>query len=113
MLQNKEDLKNKIIYRASYRGTKEMDILMIAFVKSLINTLDIDNLIALDKISSFNFVEVSIFFFILLKALKSKHFNDKSSNCHFNFAIPNLWAKGTNISFVSNAISFLLFEDKY
>ena len=27
MLQNKEDLKNKIIYRASYRGTKEMDIL--------------------------------------------------------------------------------------
>ena len=49
MLQNKEDLKNKIIYRASYRGTKEMDILMIAFVKSLINTLDIDELIELEK----------------------------------------------------------------
>ena len=28
MSQNKEDLKNKIIYRASYRGTKEMDILI-------------------------------------------------------------------------------------
>tara|TARA_B100001027_G_scaffold10796_1_gene6639 strand:- start:382 stop:639 length:258 start_codon:yes stop_codon:yes gene_type:complete len=54
MLQNKEDLKNKIIYRASYRGTKEMDILMIAFVKSLINTLDIDNLIALDKLVNMN-----------------------------------------------------------
>ena len=40
MTFNKEDLKNKIIYRASYRGTKEMDILMIAFVKSLINDLD-------------------------------------------------------------------------
>ena len=40
MTLNKEDLKNKIIYRASYRGTKEMDILMIAFVKSLINDLD-------------------------------------------------------------------------
>ena len=36
MSQNKEDLKNKIIYRASYRGTKEMDILMTAFVKSFI-----------------------------------------------------------------------------
>ena len=54
MLQNKEDLKNKIIYRASYRGTKEMDILMIAFVKSLINTLDIDYLIALDKLVNMN-----------------------------------------------------------
>ena len=54
MLQNKEDLKNKIIYRASYRGTKEMDILMIAFVKSLINTLDIDYLIALDRLVNMN-----------------------------------------------------------
>ena len=32
MSSNKEKLKNKIIYRASYRGTKEMDILMIGFV---------------------------------------------------------------------------------
>ena len=32
MLQNKEDLKNKIIYRASYRGTKEMDILMLSLI---------------------------------------------------------------------------------
>ena len=38
MQSNKEVLKNKIIYRASYRGTKEMDILMIGFVKSLINS---------------------------------------------------------------------------
>ena len=48
MSQNKEDLKNKIIYRASYRGTKEMDILMIAFVKSLINDLDESYLKTLD-----------------------------------------------------------------
>ena len=40
MSQNKEDLKNKIIYRASYRGTKEMDILMTAFVRSIINNID-------------------------------------------------------------------------
>ena len=49
MSQNKEDLKNKIIYRASYRGTKEMDILMIGFVRKIINTLDFDHLKALDE----------------------------------------------------------------
>ena len=49
MTLNKEDLKNKIIYRASYRGTKEMDILMTAFVKSLINDLDENFLNTLDS----------------------------------------------------------------
>ena len=49
MSQNKEDLKNKIIYRASYRGTKEMDILMLAFVKSTIYQISDDNLKLLDK----------------------------------------------------------------
>ena len=47
MLQNKEDLKNKIIYRASYRGPKEMDILMTNFVKSIINDLEYDQLVDL------------------------------------------------------------------
>ena len=41
MLLNKEELKNKIIYRASYRGSKEMDILMSNFVNSLIKNLNI------------------------------------------------------------------------
>ena len=49
MTLDKEDLKNKIIYRASYRGTKEMDILMTAFVKSLINDLDENFLKTLDS----------------------------------------------------------------
>ena len=47
---NKDDLKNKIIYRASYRGTKEMDILMIGFVKSIIDKLDVDHLNALNEL---------------------------------------------------------------
>ena len=34
-----ETLKKKIIYRSSYRGTKEMDILLSSFVKSYINNL--------------------------------------------------------------------------
>ena len=40
MAINKEEIKKKIIYRASYRGTKEMDILMTAFVRSIINKID-------------------------------------------------------------------------
>jgi antitoxin CptB len=48
MLENIEELKNKIIYRASYRGTKEMDILMTDFVKSLINDLNLIELKELD-----------------------------------------------------------------
>ena len=44
MLENKEELKNKIIYRASYRGSKEMDILISNFVKSLINDLNLNEL---------------------------------------------------------------------
>tara|TARA_B100000989_G_C19440370_1_gene427039 strand:+ start:724 stop:987 length:264 start_codon:yes stop_codon:yes gene_type:complete len=44
MSLNKEELKNKIIYRASYRGTKEMDLLMIGFVKSVINNNNIEYL---------------------------------------------------------------------
>ena len=49
MLKNKEELKNKIIYRASYRGTKEMDILMISFVNSIIHELNLKQLKQLDK----------------------------------------------------------------
>ena len=48
MFENKEELKNKIIYRASYRGTKEMDILMSSFVKSIINYLNLIELKELD-----------------------------------------------------------------
>ena len=54
MSQNKEDIKNKIIYRSSYRGTKEMDILMTAFVNSLINELDEDYLKILDLFVNMN-----------------------------------------------------------
>ena len=39
-----DELKNKIIYRSTYRGTKEMDILLSSFVKDVINHLDNDEL---------------------------------------------------------------------
>ena len=50
MSENIEELKKKIIYRASYRGTKEMDILMYNFVNSLINDLKFNELEELHKL---------------------------------------------------------------
>ena len=48
-----EIFKKKILYRASYRGTKEMDILLSNFVNKYINEFDIDLLNELDVFLSF------------------------------------------------------------
>ena len=47
---NIEQLKKKIIYRSNYRGTKEMDKLLGAFTKKYVDTLDIKELIELEKL---------------------------------------------------------------
>ena len=44
-----EELKKKIIYRSSYRGTKEMDVLLSSFVKKVINNLGQEDLLNLHK----------------------------------------------------------------
>ena len=44
MTINIKDLKNKIIYRANYRGTKEMDKLLGSFTKIHIDQLTDDEL---------------------------------------------------------------------
>ncbi len=54
MSRNKEEIKNKIIYRSSYRGTKEMDILMTNFVKNLIDNLSYEQLIHLDEFVNYD-----------------------------------------------------------
>ena len=54
MNSNKQNLINKIIYRSQYRGTKEMDILLGKFVKSIIESLDIDDLKDLDLLINMN-----------------------------------------------------------
>ena len=56
-----EILKKKLIYRASYRGTKEMDILLTSFVKIHINKLshnellDLENFLGLEDEIIYNF----------------------------------------------------------
>ena len=47
---NIDQLKKKIIYRATYRRTKEMDKLLGAFVNKYIDDLSIDNLMDLEKL---------------------------------------------------------------
>ena len=47
---NIKELKKKIIYRATYRGTKEMDTLISSFTKKIINDLDGDELISLSNL---------------------------------------------------------------
>jgi antitoxin CptB len=47
---NIDELKKKIIYRSNYRGTKEMDKLLGAFVKKYINDLSDDDLMKLEKL---------------------------------------------------------------
>ncbi len=46
---NKDDIKKRIIYRASYRGTKEMDVLVSSFVNKIIDELDNKELLQLEK----------------------------------------------------------------
>ena len=48
-----EILKKKLIYRSGYRGTKEMDILLSAFVNKNINSLDENLLNELDNFLKF------------------------------------------------------------
>ena len=47
---NIPDLKKKIIYRATYRGTKEMDSLLGSFTKKYVHTLNDEDLICLSNL---------------------------------------------------------------
>jgi antitoxin CptB len=61
MILNIEQLKKKIIYRSTYRGTKEMDKLLGAFTKKYINELndqelnDLEKLLDIDDTNLYNF----------------------------------------------------------
>mgnify|MGYP003329724924 CR=1 FL=1 len=53
-----ENLINKISYRARYRGTKEMDIFVSSFVKSIVTELNFDELKDLNSIINLNDEEI-------------------------------------------------------
>tara|TARA_B100000676_G_C17301053_1_gene447194 strand:- start:35 stop:289 length:255 start_codon:yes stop_codon:yes gene_type:complete len=78
MSRNKEEIKNKIIYRSSYRGTKEMDILMTNFVKNIIDNLSHDQLIHLDEFVNYDDE--------ILKSLKNNE-SDLNINPKLNYIL--------------------------
>jgi len=54
MMINIKDLKNKIHYRANYRGTKEMDKLLGTFIKKYIDHLNEAELLLLCDLLDFD-----------------------------------------------------------
>ena len=44
-----DNIKKRIFFRSSHRGTKEMDILLTSFVDSILDKLDLNQLNKLDK----------------------------------------------------------------
>lgn len=73
-----ENLKKKILYRASYRGTKEMDLLLRSFVKYNIDLFDIDQLNELQVFLDFEDEVISNFYYnnILTEELKKNKIID-------------------------------------
>ena len=78
MTNKLEIFKKRLIYRASYRGTKEMDILLGGFVNKYINKFDENHLLELEKFLNFedevilNFYNYNI---IKKKLMKIKYLN--------------------------------------
>tara|TARA_B100000965_G_scaffold281353_1_gene239269 strand:- start:260 stop:514 length:255 start_codon:yes stop_codon:yes gene_type:complete len=54
MNSNKQNLINKIKYRSQYRGTKEMDLYVSAFVNNIINDLGFNELEQLNTLVNLN-----------------------------------------------------------
>ena len=80
-----EILKKRLIYRASYRGTKEMDILLSTFVNKYIDTFDEPLLIELEKF--LNFEDEIILNFYNYNIIKKKINENKEAKIFKNFKI--------------------------
>ena len=80
-----EKLKKRILYRSSYRGTKEMDILLSKFVESHINNLTDAELIDLDKF--LNFEDEVIYSFYNNDVKNTEIENNSISNVFKKFKI--------------------------
>ena len=80
-----EILKKRLIYRASYRGTKEMDILLSTFVNKYINSFDESLLSELEVF--LNFEDEIILNFYNYNIIKKKIDENKIAKIFRNFKI--------------------------
>ena len=77
--------KKKLLYRASYRGTKEMDILLTKFVKKYINSFNDEQLKQLEKFLEFE--DEIIYNFYNFDKVKKEINKNKISEIFKNFKI--------------------------
>ena len=85
MTNKLEIFKKKLIYRASYRGTKEMDILLSSFVNKYINEFDETLLIELEKF--LNYEDETILNYYHFNIIKQKIDKNKISKLFKSFKI--------------------------
>ena len=78
-----ETLKKKIIYRANYRGTKEMDLLLSKFVDKYINKFSTDELE--DLFNFLNLEDEVIYNFYQTKKMDKKIKKNKISEIFKEF----------------------------
>ena len=66
MINNLDIFKKRLLYRASYRGTKEMDILLSSFVRKYMSEFDEKQLLELEKFLKFDDEVIKNFISIIL-----------------------------------------------
>ena len=85
MSEKLESYKKKLLYRASYRGTKEMDILLTKFVKKYLNSFNNEQLKQLEKFLEFE--DEIIYNFYNFDKIKKEIDKNKISEIFKNFKI--------------------------
>ena len=85
MSEELEIFKKKLLYRASYRGTKEMDILLTTFVKKYLNIFNDEQLKQLEEFLEFE--DEIIYNFYNFDKVKKEIDKNKISEIFKNFKI--------------------------
>ncbi len=85
MSEELEIFKKKLLYRATYRGTKEMDILLTKFVQKYINSFNDEQLKQLEKFLEFE--DEIIYNFYNFDKVKKDIDKNKISEIFKNFKI--------------------------
>ena len=85
MSEKLEIFKKKLLYRASYRGTKEMDILLTKFVQKYLNSFSDEQLRQLEKFLEFE--DEVIYNFYNFDKVKKDIDKNKISEIFKNFKI--------------------------
>ena len=85
MNEELEIFKKKLLYRATYRGTKEMDILLTKFVQKYLNSFNDEQLKQLEKFLEFE--DEIIYNFYNFDKVKKDIDKNKISEIFKNFKI--------------------------